>query len=141
MYEVKKANTKEEKLLIAPAMKEFWDIDADHMWGVWDGNKCIGGTSVYNCHEFMPRNNFSMRLDIKPSYGHWVIGYRMIVEALKVTNKLVAKIEVTNLLSRKGAKQLGFKHIYTEDGCEYLELQKVPEKLHKRWQKYVQSNS
>lgn len=140
MYEVKKAETQEEKNIVTDAMGEVGNSNAEHIWGVWDKEVCIGGTNVYNVNEYMPTDNFSISLKIKPCYGHWIIGYLTVTEALKVVNRLVAKVEVINLPSRKGARQLGFKPLYSENGFEYLELNKVSNTLLKQWNKHVQSN-
>lgn len=141
MYVLKKAETIEEKTLVLETMGKAGQVTADHVWGFWEGDICIGGTNLYNLNNFMATENFSIEITVPPSFALGLLGYSALVEALKIKSRLLAKVGVDNLTSRKGAKQLGFRSLYIKNGFEFLELNSITDSMHKRWGKYVQGNS
>jgi hypothetical protein len=141
MYVLKKADSIDEKELVIKTMNKAGRDDADYVWGFWDNNICIGGINLYNVNNFMATDNFSIEITVPPSFALGLLGYSALIEALKVKNRLLARVDIDNRTSRKGARQLGFRRVYTKDGQEFLELTKITDSMHKRWSKYVQSNS
>jgi hypothetical protein len=141
MYVLKKADTPEEKELVITTMGKAGQHIADHAWGFWEGDVCIGGINLYNLNNFMATENFSIEITVPPSFALGLLGYSALVEATKIKPRLLAKVAIDNYTSRKGARQLGFRKLYTKDGYEFLELNNITDTMHKRWGKYVQSSS
>jgi hypothetical protein len=137
MYEFKKAESIEEKQLVIAAMRGVGKVNAEYVWGFWDRGTCIGGTNLYNLNDITSKDNYAVAISVKPDFSSALLWYKAIVAALEVKSRIVAKVALTNKESRKGARQLGFRPIYVEDGYEYLEISKLPEKMHARWGKYV----
>jgi hypothetical protein len=141
MYVLKKAETPEEQLLVIKTMGKAGQLNADHVWGFWEGSACIGGINLYNLNNFMATENFSIEITVPPSFALGLLGYSALTEALKFKNRLLAKVGIDNHTSRKGARQLGFRKLYVKGAFEYLELSGITEAMHKRWRKHVQSSS
>jgi len=141
MYVLKKAEAPEEKELVLTTMGKAGCLTADHVWGFWEADKCIGGINLYNLNNFMATENFSIEITVPPSFALGLLGYSALVAATKVKSRLLAKVAIDNHTSRKGARQLGFRKLYTKDGYEFLELNNITDTMHKRWGKYVQSSS
>lgn len=137
MYKLKKVCSDEEKALVVNTMGKTASIDADHVWGFWEGSKCIGGITLYNTGNVATNENFTIEITVPPSYSLGLLGYSALTEALKVSKRLLAKISIGNVVSIKGAKQLGFKPVYKKNENVYMELTEINPAMHKRWKDYV----
>lgn len=140
MYVVKEAIELDEKQIVANAMSGVGMAERNVMsWGYWDGDICVGGINLYNLNSPIKNDNFSIGFSVAPNFKLGYAIYFSVRAALKISPRLIAKVAMTNLSSRKGARQLGFKPIYVEDGNEVLELYKISDNLHRRWKSYVSS--
>lgn len=137
MYQLKEAITFEEKKIVADQMQGVGNPSAEKTWGYWDGDNCLGGINLFNLSNRLSKDNFSIGFTVIPNFNLGYVIYASVCEALKITPRLTAKVKITNVKSRKGARQLGFSPLYVEDGYEYLELYKPSNHLHERWKNYV----
>jgi hypothetical protein len=134
MHQVREAISLKEKQVVIKAMREYGNIGAEKVWGFWDGDTCIGGSNLYNTSQ-LNQENFSIGINLNPNFNTGFVIYSLVGVALTVVPRLIAKIKITNVQSRKGAKQVGFRKIYSDSECEYLELQQLSPKMYARWGK------
>jgi RimJ/RimL family protein N-acetyltransferase len=138
MYELKEALTIEEKQTVANAMSGAGRALSNiKVWGYWDKDKCVGGINLYNINQSVGADNFSIGFDVAPNFKLGFVIYASTRAALNIVPRLIAKVELKNVRSRKGAKQLGFRTVYFDADHEFLELYTISDKLHKRWKNYV----
>jgi hypothetical protein len=133
MITVKLAENEFEKQIVIDNMRNINTPIDSMFWGFWKENKCFGGVSLSGTM----LNDYAIGFSIKPSMELGLAIYIATCEALKINSRLVGKIQITNVASRKGAKQLGFRRVYIDGDIEVMELAKISEKMHKRWSKYV----
>ena len=134
MYQVKEAISLEERQIVVKTMRDYGNIGAEKVWGFWDGNTCIGGSSLYHTSQ-LNQENFSIGINVSPNFNTGFVIYSLVGAALTAVPRLIAKIKITNVQSRKGAKQVGFRKIYSDSEHEYLELQQLSPRMYARWGK------
>jgi len=133
MIEVRLAKNESEKQIVINNMRGVAPSLDSMFWGFWKSNKCFGGVSLSGSK----LNEYAIGFNVKPSMELGLAIYLATCEALKVNSRLIGRIQIKNVASRKGARQLGFRRIYVDGDTEVMELANIPTKMHKRWSKYV----
>jgi hypothetical protein len=106
--------------VVNTAMVKLGCPDSSLGFGFWDGDRCVGGTTLNKV--FMPTLNLEF---YSSDYSMIKAISYAFSEFFKVTGSLVGKINKSNTKSLKIAKVLGFRLLYVKNGTCTVEL--IPE--------------